>query len=458
MTTASVKALASRLAGFSARSIISSTLHTIWRLGAFALAAGVLSGCAQITPSSPAPGPTPAVEAISPTATTTAAGEVGDTLAGLKQFADAENNFAFYIPAAWDVFGPDHNAIGSQFIMGPAGTGWTSGEPAAVQISVIDTKIMTIGQALEMLCAGCQAVPVPQPITLTHGLPVLRAVGTPAAEGTPPLEFYIVEFGPKAIIFVVDQAKAGMDADTLLGTFGPLDGTKPAGENTGRSLFEGISFSLPQSLASWASGESVAAVAGGADAPWWAAAPQHSEIKLVWYPVEGSEQVPRIIVYPVRDLAASNPEAATRIELLRQLLQQPEIDAGAQLPFLPLINEGGPLHAQVKPLSFQGGRGVRYLAQHGQGPEPINNQELFYTFQGLTEDGAHYVAVILPIMHASLPDSAASLPEAERHAVLENFGQYIENTTQSLDAQTGDSFKPSLAELDALVQSISVTP
>ena len=345
MTTISVEAQASTLAGVGARSIISSSLHTICRLSAVALAAGVLSGCGQITPPSPAAAPTPAVEAIGPTATPTAVGEVGDTLAGRKQFADAENNFAFYIPAGWDVFGPDHNAIGSQFIMGPAGTGWTSGEPAAVQISVIDTKIMTIGQALEMLCAGCQVVPVPQPITLTNGLPVLRAVGTPAAEGTPSPEFYIVEFGPKAIIFVVDQAKAGMDADTLLGTFGLLDGTRPAGENTGRSLYEGISFSLPQSLASWASGESAAAVAGGADAPWWAPAPQHSEIKLVWYPVEGSAQAPRIIVYPVHDFAASNPEAATRIELLRQLLQQQEIDPSAQLPFLPLINEGGPLHA-----------------------------------------------------------------------------------------------------------------
>lgn len=144
-----------------------------------------------------------------------------------------------------------------------------SGGAAAVQISVIDTKIMTIGQALEMLCAGCQAVPVPQPITLTNRLPVLRAVGDPATEGTPPLEFYIVEFGPKAIIFVVDQAKAGMDADTLLGTLGPLDGTRPAGENTGRSLYEGISFSLPQSLASWASGQSVAAVAGLAERMHW---------------------------------------------------------------------------------------------------------------------------------------------------------------------------------------------
>ncbi len=117
-----------------------------------------------------------------------------------------------------------------------------------------------------------------------------------------------------------------------------------------------------------------------------------------------------------------------------------------------MTNAGSALAAQVKRLSFDGGQGVRYLAQLGQGPAPINNQELFYTFQGLTDDGEHYVAAILPITHPSLPASAASVPTAD------DFAQYLSDTTEALNVQPDASFQPSLGELDALMQSLSVTP
>ncbi len=157
----------------------------------------------------------------------------------MQQFADGENNFTFYIPGTWDVFGPDHNGIGSQFIMGPEGTSWTANEPAAVQISVIDPQVLPLDQALDMLCHGCVAVPKPQPATLSNGLPVLQATGERPGPDAQSVALTIVEFGSKTIIFAVNAAKAGMDADTLLATFGPFDGTQPAGENTGRGLYAG---------------------------------------------------------------------------------------------------------------------------------------------------------------------------------------------------------------------------
>ena len=59
--------------------------------------------------------------------------------------------------------------------------------------------------------------------------------------------------------------------------------------------------------------------------------------------------------------------------------------------------------AQMRYVGFQSGAGVRYLAQYGQAYAPINNQELFYTFQGLTADGAHCVVAILPVSATFLP-------------------------------------------------------
>lgn len=43
------------------------------------------------------------------------------------------------------------------------------------------------------------------------------------------------------------------------------------------------------------------------------------------------------------------------------------------------------------------GGGIRYLTQFGQAAGLITNPELFYTFQGLTDDGAYYVAAVFPV-------------------------------------------------------------
>jgi hypothetical protein len=321
---------------------------------------------------------------------------------------------------------------------------------------VFDPQALPLDEALAMLCQGCVPASTLQEATLANGLPVLQAASARPGPDAQPVAFTIVEFGAKTIIFALNPVQAGMDADTLLASFGPFDGTKPAGENTGRGLYAGIGFALPPAPAAWASGEMVPAVAGGSDGPWWELAPKHPELRLVGLPVEGSVQAPRIVVYPVAELAAANPEAAKRIEALQQLLAQGAPADGengtTSLAFLPLTNAPSALTAQVKRLSFQGGQGVRYLAQLGQGPAPINNQELFYTFQGLTDDGGHYVAATLPVTHPSLPAAAASVPPAD------DFAQYLADTTAVLNVQPDASFQPGLAELDALVQSLSVTP
>ncbi len=238
----------------------------------------------------------------------------------------------------------------------------------------------------------------------------------------------------------------------------PAAPAAPAAQVAGDAgeMYEGIRLAPPPGLDLRASGARVPAEAGGADGPWWLPVPQHREIALEGYPVEGNAQAARVLVYPVEEFAATNAEAASRIETLRQLLQKQAVEPGMQLPFLPLVNAGGALQARVKFLTFEGGQGVRYLTQLGQGPEPINNEGLFYTFQGLTDDGANYVAAILPVAHAALPESVASVPESERQAQLENFGQYVADTTAMLEAQAEDSFTPSLAQLDALMQSIQV--
>jgi hypothetical protein len=85
----------------------------------------------------------------------------------------------------------------------------------------------------------------------------------------------------------------------------------------------------------------------------------------------------------------------------------------------------------------------------GQGLAHLNNTEMFYTFQGLTDDGSTYVAAILPVSNPMLDTGEA----AGANADLEN---QINNTGRALDEAGADSFTPSLSLLDSMLSSIQV--
>jgi carboxymethylenebutenolidase len=89
---------------------------------------------------------------------------------------------------------------------------------------------------------------------------------------------------------------------------------------------------------------------------------------------------------------------------------------------------------------------------------PINNRELLYTFQGLTDDGLFYIAAVMPISHPTLPASAEGLSPADRAAMQADFPKYLKTLIGSLGAQPGASFKPGLGDLDALVAYAKAHP
>ena len=104
-------------------------------------------------------------------------------------------------------------------------------------------------------------------------------------------------------------------------------------------------------------------------------------------------------------------------------------------------------HAAEKILPFQNGTGIRYITQYSQAHFPaVDNQGLFYTFQGLTSDGEYYVSVILPVHLTSL----GTLPTpANAEESASSF-----KTARDLLNQGEPAIQPSLESLDALVQSI----
>lgn len=232
----------------------------------------------------------------------------------------------------------------------------------------------------------------------------------------------------------------------------------PGGE---QAEFEGIRLSLDEAIATSATAEMVEMTQeeGG---PWWAAEPQHVVFALEGYPLEETFHEPRIIVYPVRAFESMNEYAADQITQLQNLLTEEPTESEDNLPFLPLFNAGQIIHARVEYLDFQNGSGVRFLTHYSQAAGPINNNELFYTFQGLTDDSEYYVAAILPVSHPDLPadfmDTPEDFPEPGNapEEFQADYQAYLDKIVQQLNAAEPGSFNPDLPALDAMIRSLSV--
>ena len=123
------------------------------------------------------------------------------------------------------------------------------------------------------------------------------------------------------------------------------------------------------------------------------------------------------------------------------------------------VNAGQAFFAHYEMLPFGDGDGVRFLTEYGQYTVPVNNTDLFYAYEGLTDDGQHWVSAIFPITLPSLPataDDALGGQTWEQFSAV--YDQYLSGAVAQLDGQAPGAFAPCLVALDSLVSTISVAP
>ncbi len=173
----------------------------------------------------------------------------------------------------------------------------------------------------------------------------------------------------------------------------------------------------------------------------------------------------RIRVYPVRSFAYYGFDA--ELANLQGVLAQPNPDLSAYanvisdgptptLPFLPPVNATQVFRAQPAVVTFGngqggslGGRGVRYLTFYAQGLMPVTRGDVWYTFQGLTDDGSSYVSVTLPVRIEDLPETApADFNPPDYTAYLQQVFETVHGA---------GNIQPALSLLDSIVGSIAVT-
>jgi hypothetical protein len=238
--------------------------------------------------------------------------------------------------------------------------------------------------------------------------------------------------------------------------------------NAGTKItYSPLTVTLPQAVASGASGRDFPRVDSD-DAAWWEKTPGHLQVSLGdYYTLEGKTHQPAIYVYPASAYVELVPAAFESIHRLQNYLYAPNnIPALDQLPGVPFLNAQILFAAQIQPISFQNGKGIRYISEYAQYPASANNTDLFYNFIGVTSDGEHYIVAIFPLTSpilAETPDAGAPLPvRGIPYPYMTNpnanMDAYYIAVTDLLNAQVPESFTPRLGELDRLVQSMWITP
>ena len=295
----------------------------------------------------------------------------------------------------------------------------------------------------------------------------LSVTATPAANTAVPLSTNTAVSGTETTTPVLVSATSVptivLPASTTYAQPSPVESTAESTKVT----FGRLSFELPSSVASGASGKEYPRFDAD-DAAYWQKTPGHLQVSLSdYYALQGKFHQPQIYIYPAMEYVVLVPPAFESMHRLRNVMNPVGPITADQLPAVPFFNAAQLFASNVQTVSFQNGSGVRFLTEYGQYPAPVNNHELFYHFQGFTNDGAYYIVAIFPItapVLAETDDAGSPLPSG---GILypffadpnpETLQKYYDDVASLLNATSPEIFTPSIGQLDVLIQSMYVTP
>jgi hypothetical protein len=231
--------------------------------------------------------------------------------------------------------------------------------------------------------------------------------------------------------------------------------------------FDGIGFSFDGSLGTSVSIAQVPGQPTDVDLP---AGPEVPHLAFTPYaPQSEATKVPRasdapgvVRFYRTGDLAG-NAEASAQLEAMQTLMsERPDLAASMEvapdgsaetLPYLPVVPAAQVIRSRAHYVDTPALAGVAYLTVFRQDASPFASGDFWYTFQGLSADGAWYVAADFAI-DADMFPAKVTAEQAERVAEPASYTAYLGDSSQRLNDAAPDAFDPSLTSIDALVRSI----
>lgn len=249
-----------------------------------------------------------------------------------------------------------------------------------------------------------------------------------------------------------DPVAAGYGSDGLTLTRTPSGQTLSAEHG-------GVALSFDAQLAKSAQGETLKpipvqqgpALGGGTPAA----------IRFMFNGVQAEEYFnpmqPQVLVYKTEDWIKLDPSTAASVQALQTLLKEKPATFEKGIPVLPPIPAQQVFRVKPQYYNFQNGTGIGFVSYYAQDVSPVTANQIFYTYQGLTNDGKYYVAAFYPLTTALLPQKAdAAFGGQSYDEWAKNYETYLAKLVQDLNGLNDAAYSPDLVLIQELAKSINV--
>ncbi len=152
----------------------------------------------------------------------------------------------------------------------------------------------------------------------------------------------------------------------------------------------------------------------------------------------------QLLIFPVAEyrtlfVGKERKEFDRRIQFLSRVINDHIGEAASEIPIFPPAKGAQLFRAKVNYLRFEKGSGVRFVTRYAVDKSPTTNENIFYTFQGLSKDGQSLIVFVHPI-------AAHNLPVSEDASMAALF----------MDQLSSENFSPNLDKLDDIVRGITI--
>jgi hypothetical protein len=206
------------------------------------------------------------------------------------------------------------------------------------------------------------------------------------------------------------------------------------------------------------------------------AAPKHLAFTLVGFGAPQSENLfyssPYIRIYPIaefRKVLAISPYLQifdVEVQSLQKLLRHKPARWQGKIPYLPYVDASQSFHTHLKYIKFKGGQGVGSVVHYDIERTLVQDRQLAYTFQGITDDRRYYISATFPIAAPllNLPkDRSATVYEGYRlpsNILLSDqqekkYQIYLKRMQSKLGKMPADQYAPNLELLEELIGSLN---
>jgi len=185
--------------------------------------------------------------------------------------------------------------------------------------------------------------------------------------------------------------------------------------------------------------------------------PEHAAIRFGTVDPKNLYNLPTLLVYSVSAIDKLGTDDQKLLDNLGQMFKaQADPTKVDTILGFPPIPAGQVFHAKNVYLKIKGGSGIRFVPFYAQDVGPLTGDRLSYTFFGLTDDDKYYVALTIPLTTSVLQGNDQAMPDLNNPNIGTLYPQYVKQTVAKLEKAGPKDFSPSLDDLDALVQSITI--